>query len=99
MGMLRFDDMFLIQLQGTDKSGFHFREEMQGAAQKGHMAPDRLSAGKSADGLVDHGLEDGRRQILLCGSVVNQGLDVGFGEHAASGGNGVKGTVILRIFV
>ena len=63
------------------------------------MSPDRLSAGQSADGLVHHRLKNGRRQILLCGPVVNQGLDIGFGEHAASGGNGIKGAVILRVLV
>ena len=63
------------------------------------MPADRLPAGKSADGLVDYCLENGGGQVLLGGAVVDQRLDVRFGKHPASGGNGIKQMVIFGIFV
>ena len=71
------------------KASPKLRQEVKRASQEGHMAPDRLAAGQTADGLVDYCLEDGGGQVFLGGALVDQGLDVGFGEHAAAGGDGV----------
>ena len=77
--------MGFIQLEGADKSGLQFCQEMQGAAQESDMAPDGFAAGQSADGLVDDRLENGGGQILSGGPVIDQGLDIGFGKYAAAG--------------
>ena len=59
------DNMILIQFQSPDKGLFQFRQEMQRTAQKGHMAPDGLTACQSGNGLIDHCLENGSRQIFF----------------------------------
>ena len=65
VGVLRRDGVLLIQLQGADKGFLQLRQEMQRAAQEGHVPADGLAAGQAADGLVDHRLENGGGQILL----------------------------------
>ena len=77
----------------------HLGEKMERASQESDVAADRLSAGKSADGLVDHCLEDRSRQVLFGGALVDQGLDVGLGKNAAAGGNCIKRSIILGVFV
>ena len=59
----------------------------------------RSSAGQAADGLVDHGLEDGGRQVLPGGPLVDQRLDIGFCKYTAPGRNGIDGLVIFGVFV
>ena len=67
---------------------------MQRPAEKGHLPPDGLAAGQAGDGLVDHRLEDRGRQVGLGGPFVDEGLDVGLGENAAAGGDGID---LLRV--
>ena len=64
---------------------------MKRAAQERHMSPDGLAAGQSADGLVDHGLENRSGQVLLGGAVIDQRLNIGLGKYAAAGRDGIKG--------
>ena len=99
MGVLRCDDMVVRQMQGPDKGLPQLRQEMQGPSQKGHVAPDGLSAGQAGDGLVDHGLEDGGGKVFPGGPLVDQGLDIGFCKHAASCGNGVDGLIVPGVVV
>ncbi len=63
------------------------------------MSPDGLTAGQAGDGLVDHGLKDGGRQIFLGSALIDQGLYIGLGKHAAAGGDGIQGLVLFGIFV
>ena len=63
------------------------------------MSADGFPAGKSADGLVDHCLEDGSRQIFLGCSFVDQWLYVCLGKYTAPCGNGIKCLVIFGIFI
>ena len=72
---------------------------MQGTAQEGNMSPNGLSAGQTADGLVDNRLEDRGCQVLLGRAFIDQGLNVGFGENAAAGGDGIKRAVSAGIAV
>ena len=72
---------------------------MERPSEERHVAADRLSAGQTADGLVYHSLEDGDGQIFSGGSLIDKGLDIRFGEHAASGGYGVYHLIVFRIFV
>ncbi len=53
-------------------------------AEERHMSTDRLAAGKTADGLVDNRLKDGGGKIFFRGALIDEGLDIGFGEHAAA---------------
>ena len=99
VGVSRSDDLIPGQIQGADKGRAQFRKEMKGPSKERHIAPDRLSAGETADGLVDHGLKNGSRQVLSGSPVIDQGLDVGFGEHAAPGGNGIYHLIIFSVFV
>ena len=63
------------------------------------MTADRLTAGKTGNGLVDHRLENGSSKVFLCGTIVDQRLDIGFCKHAAAGCDRVKGLIIFGIFV
>lgn len=51
---------------------------MQRAAEKGNVAADRFTAGKTRNGLVDNCLENGSGKILFCCTVVDERLDIGF---------------------
>ena len=99
MRVVRRDDVLVIQLQGADKSRPQFREEMERSAQERYVSADRFAAGQSADGLVDHRLEDGRRQVFFGRSVVDQRLDVGLGKHTAACRDGIERVIVFRIFV
>ena len=72
---------------------------MERAAQEGHGAADRLSAGQAADGLVDDRLENGCGEIFPRSALVDEGLDIGFCENAAAGRNRVDHLVVFGIFV
>ena len=91
--------MFRIKLQRPDKSGLKLGKEVKWTAEKSNVSANRLSAGKTGDRLVDNGLEDGGRQILFRGAVVDQRLNIGFCKNAAAGSDGIKSLIILRIFV
>ncbi len=90
MGVFRGDGVVVIQLQGPDEGGLQLGQKVQRPSQEGYVSPDGFSAGQAADGLVYHSLENGGREVFLCSSLVDQGLDVGFGEHTAAGGNIVE---------
>ena len=99
VGVFRFNGGFLRQLQGPDEGLFQFRQEMQGAAQEGDLAPNGLAAGQTRNGLIHHRLENGGSQVRPAGPLVDQGLDVRFGEHAAPGGDGVDLLIVGRFLV
>ena len=61
MRILRCDGVFIVQIQGADKSSLELGEEMKRTSEKGNVAADRLTAGKPADRLIDHRLENGGR--------------------------------------
>ena len=63
------------------------------------MAADRFPTGKTTDGLVDNGLENGSCEVFLGGPFVDEGLDIGLGKYATARSNGVEGFVALGIFV
>ena len=99
MRVVHIDDVLVIQIQGTDKGLAQLRQEMQWAAEKCHGAADWFSAGKTADGLVDHSLENGCGKIFPGSTLVDERLDIGFCENAAAGCNRVDHLVIFGIFV
>ena len=99
VGVVRRDDVLVVQFQGADEGRPQFREEMERSAEECHMSADRLAAGQSADGLVDHRLEDGRRQVFFGRAVVDQRLDIGFGKYTAARRDGVERVIVFRVFI
>ena len=72
---------------------------MKRAAQERHVSPDGLAAGQSADGLVDHGLENRSGQVFLGGTVIDQRLNIGLGKYAAAGRDGIKRMIVLGVLI
>ena len=99
VGIGDLDDMLLIQMKLTDKGSLQLGQKVKRASEKRDMSANRLSLSKAGDGLNDHGLKDGSRQILLAGSVVDERLNVGFGKHSAPCGNRIKGFIALGILI
>ena len=99
MRVRRQDRRFFGQTQRTDESVAQFRQEVKGTAQKSDVAADGLAAGQTADGLVDDGLKDRGGDIFFCGALIEQRLNIGFGENAAAGSDGIDHFVILRQLV
>ena len=62
---------------------------MQGAAQKYDLSLQLPPLGQPGHGLIHHGLENGGSHVLLPPALVQDGLDVALGEHAAAAGDGV----------
>ena len=63
------------------------------ATQKQHLAADLPALGQTCDGLVHHRLVDAGGHVLLVGPLVQEGLDVALGKHAAAAGDGVDAGV------
>ena len=99
VGILRCDGVFVIQLQGTDKSCLQLIQEVKRTAKECNMSADGFTAGKTGDGLVHHCLENGSGKVFLGSTVIDQGLDICLGKYAAAGCDWVKCLVILRVFV
>ena len=76
VGVVHVDGVLLVQLQRADKRRLELGEEVQRAAEEGDMAADRLAAGETGDGLIDHGLEDRGGQVLLRSPLIDQRLNV-----------------------
>ena len=99
MRIVRCDGVLVIQIQGADESCLQLGEEMKRTAEEGNMAADRFTAGKAADRLVDHRLENGGGQIFSGSTLVDQRLDIRLGKNAAAGGDRVDGLVIFGVFI
>ena len=65
-------------------------QEVQGAAEEHDCAADRAPARQARDGLGGDGVEDGGGQVLVGGTLVDEGLDVGLSEDAAARGDRVE---------
>ncbi len=68
-------------------------QEVQRPTQEHHVAADGAAAGEAGDGLLHHGGEDGGGEVLVVGAVVDEGLEVRFGEYSAARGDRVEGLV------
>ena len=77
-------------MQGVHKPFPQAHEEVQGAAQKYDFALQFPALGEAGHRLVHHRLENGGGHVLLPPALVEDGLDVAFGEHAAAAGDGVN---------
>ena len=89
VAVVREDGVLVVQLQGLHEPLPQAHEEVEGAAQEHNLALELTALGEAGHGLVHHGLEDGGGHVLLASALVEDGLDVALGEHAAAGGDGV----------
>ncbi len=85
------DHVFGRKAERQDEAFAQFRQKVQGAAQKGDLAPDGAATGQPADGLIDDGLNDGGGEVFAGRALVEQGHHVRLGEDAAARGDGVDG--------
>ena len=99
MGIVRVDNMLVVQLQSADESRFQLIQKVQRTAQKSHMSANGFAAGQTGDSLVYHSLKDGGGQVFLGSAVIDQGLDVRFGKHAAACSNRVQRMIASGVFV
>ena len=66
------------------------RQEVQGASEEHDCSADRAPARQAGDGLRGDGVEDRGGQVLVSGTLVDEGLDVGLGEDAAARGDRIE---------
>ena len=99
MGMIRGNDVLIIQIQCTDKCLAQFGEKMQRSAKECNVSANRFTACKTTDSLVDNCLENGGSQIFSCSTVIDEWLDIRLCKYTAASGDGVHGFVIFCIFV
>ena len=73
--------------------------ERQRSAQIQNVALDGAALCQAGNGLVDHCLIDAGRDIFRPGTLVDEGLDVALGKHAAAGSDGISTLCLLGCFV
>ena len=83
-------------MQGFVKAFAQHGGESQRPAQVQNIALDGAALCQAGNGLVDHSLINGSRNIPRLCALVDQGLDVAFGKHTAAGCNGVSTGGFLR---
>ncbi len=74
--------------------GSQLGHEEQRTAQEDHGSVDRASGGKAGDGLRGHCGEDRCCQVRFGRAIVDERLQIGFGEHAATRGDRIQGFVL-----
>ena len=94
--VLRGDVRIHLVFQRAVEGFAQLAHEKQRAAEKHDGAFDRPTACQSGDGLGGDGLEDGRGEVRLGRAIVDERLEVGLGEHTATGGDRIQGRVLLR---
>ena len=99
MRILRDDGVLLVELQRADVGGAELVEEVQRTAEEADVSPDRLTAGKTGDGLITDGLEDRRGEVLLCRTLVDQRLDISLCEDAAAGRDRINRLIVLCVLI
>ena len=95
----RVDGGLVRELQRANERRLELRQEVQRSAEERDVAADRLAAGKARDGLVDDCLKDGGGKVRLGRPLVDEGLDVRLGKHAAARGDGIDLLILLRLAV
>ena len=96
VAVLREDGMLAVQMQGLHEPLPQTVEEVEGTAQKDDLSLELPALGEPGHGLVHHGLKDRGGHVLLPPALVEDGLNVAFGEYAAAGGDGVDFLVLER---
>ena len=99
VAVLGEDGVRLVQLQSLYKALPQAHEEVEGAAQEDDLALQLPALSQAGHRLVHHRLEDGGGHVLFPPTLVQDGLNVALGEHAAAGGDGVDLLVLQRQFI
>ena len=86
-GVFRHDGLFVGDAQAFLERADERRVEREGAALENHGRLDFHTLGETADGLLRDGVEARKGDIFLGDTVVEHGLDVRLGEHAATARN------------
>ncbi len=89
VAVLREDRVLCVEPQGLHEPLPQALEEVERPAEEDDLPGQLAALGQTGDGLIDHGLEDGRSDVLLPPALVEDGLDVALGEDAAAGGDGI----------
>jgi len=99
VGVGRHDELVDLAGERAVERLAQLGHEEQRAAEEDDRAVDRASGSQTGDGLRGHRGEDRRGQIGLGGAVVDQRLQVGLREHAATRRDRVQGLVVLGVIV
>ena len=89
-GEIRQAAGLFVQPQGLPEAAAQTGAVIEGPAQKEHVALDAAALSQAGDGLIHHRLIDAGRHVGLDRALIEQGLHVAFGEHAAAGGHGIE---------
>ena len=81
--------VFFVQFQRSGKGVPQPLQERQRAAQKQHVSGNASALCQTGNRLVHHCLKDAGSDVLPPCSLIQQGLNVRLGEHAAAGSNGI----------
>ena len=83
-----------LDIQNTVKGITQTAHKGERSAEVQHIAADGTAFGKTCDGLTGYSVEDAGCQVAFFRTLVEQRLDIAFGENTAAAGNGV-GVVCL----
>ena len=84
-----------LEFQGFNKPLAQLGQEVQRAAQKGHVAFNRVAAGQTGDRLVNHSLQHGSGDVCLFCPVVDQRLNICLRKDPAARRDRVNCRVLL----
>ena len=84
VAVIDIDNMFVVQFKRLDETFLEFWQEMKRPAKKSDFAIDRTPLRQIADGLIDHGLEDGKSNIGFLGTIIHECLDIRLGKYATA---------------
>ena len=92
--------MLVVQLQRADESGFRSSErKCRGPPRKATCPRIGLPQARPLMVWLTTAWKMEADKVLLCGALVDQGLDICLCKHAAAGGNGIKSFIIFRVFI
>ena len=95
VGVGRHDELVDLAFKGTLEGGAQFGHEEQRAAEEDDGTVDRAARSQAGDGLRGHCGEDGGGEIRLGRAVVDQRLQIGFGEHTTTRSDRIQVLVAL----
>ena len=95
VGVGRHDELVDLALKGALECGAQLGHEEQRAAEEDDGAVNRASGSQAGDGLRGHCGEDGGGQIGLGGTIIDERLQIGFGEHTTTRGDWIQVLVAL----
>ena len=95
VGVGRHDEFVDLAFEGALEGGAQFRHEEQRATEEDDGAVNRAAGSQAGNGLRGHCGEDGGGQIGLGRTIVDERLQIGFGEHATTRGDWIQVLVAL----